>query len=209
LTPQPGPDRNVGDERDRTGISISAFPVERYLLRGMMGKKFKASQFVQLSTKVFYLGLNSIARDVLFAIVAHSGKNGDGIRPSYNRIMELTGLSRHSVARAIKDLGDARILEWERGAKGRANVYRVTPYGVWKPVCHTDYSTSLSQALPQSATQTTGSLSQRLQPYPLNHNQEPRDGLSTSQEEGIADPEAKAKAIKKIRELTTGMKGIP
>lgn len=164
----------------------------------MPGKK-PGAQFIMAPTKLFKIGLNSRDRDVFLAIASHGGKNGTGIRPSYRRICELTGLGRSSVAESIRRLALARVVTIESGCTGRSNSYRVNAPGVWQPVPTADGSTSPNGGWVQSPRRTGGSPHGGLQPYPLNHIQEP-EGANAWSEPG----EARERVAQIVKSITGG-----
>ncbi len=54
-------------------------------------------------------------------------------RPTIAAIMNATGTrTEPTVRKALKDLRACSVLQWQRGNRGRANVYRIRPAAEWQ-----------------------------------------------------------------------------
>ena len=63
--------------------------------------------------------LTSKAKFIALVLAAHFPT----IRPSRERLMALTGISRAGVARGLEELRNERLLEWKSGKAHQANLY--------------------------------------------------------------------------------------
>ena len=73
---------------------------------------------------------SAIASEILMYLVEHMGRTTNAVVCSYTTLMEITGVSRASVARAIKLLKDDR---WVEAVKvGSATAYCVNANAFWQ-----------------------------------------------------------------------------
>lgn len=73
---------------------------------------------------------NSLASEILMYLVENMGKTTNAVVCSYNTLTEITGVSRSSVARAVKTLRDDR---WIESIKiGNATAYCVNAMAFWQ-----------------------------------------------------------------------------
>lgn len=73
---------------------------------------------------------NPLASEILMYLVENMGKTTNAVVCSYNTLTEITGVSRSSVARAVKTLRDDR---WIESIKiGNATAYCVNAIAFWQ-----------------------------------------------------------------------------
>lgn len=73
---------------------------------------------------------NALACEILMYLIEHMGRTTNAIVCSYTTLMEITGVSRASVARAVKVLKDDR---WVEAVKvGNATAYCINANAFWQ-----------------------------------------------------------------------------
>lgn len=92
----------------------------------------QSAQFVQVPVKIFGLGLDPFEIALFFALLSHSGKNSEGIFPSWTRLRSMVPMGKERLWKSMLTLKQCNVIIWDRGKTGVSNRYFILGTGCWQ-----------------------------------------------------------------------------